>query len=343
MAVGDEARVSVRSYCAVFLETTYGTYPATAATNATAIEPLAIDIKTDIKSEMIESLYKFRGHIKRVQLDKEVVGTVEHYLHPHESVRLIATALGGGISSTVTSNVATHTLTVGNFDTNNSSISLNVRKGETNVFGYTGGRVNVLKLSANVGEPVKVSYEMIFKDSTFGITDIGSSLSISSTLPFTYVQGFYSYADTETNANTTTAREPITGFELSINNNMKSDKDARALGSNVLSVLPATRRKVDFKVMQRFDTSTTWNRFIQATQGAVQLLFQGATITTGSQFECMIRMPKVFMNTTDPNVGGPNDLLISEINFDVLVDNPDTSTGKDIWFQFINTNASYAA
>lgn len=344
MAVGDQAKAGVQSYVAFFLESTWGTYPASAATNASTMEPLSFNFKTNIKSELIDSINKNRGFTKRVQLDKEVAGSLEHYMHPIESPRLFAVCLGGGITSTGTSTTGwTHSITAGNFDTNNSSISFNVRKGDAHTWGYTGGRVNTLKISGNVGEIVKASYDFVFKDSTQGITDINASLSISAVLPFTYVQGVYRYQSTEALANTTTAEEPIQGFELTINNNMKTDKDARQLGSNLLSVLPATRRKIELKVMQRWDTTTNWNRFIQATQGSIELVFTGSAITIGTNYQCFIRLPKVFMNSPEPEVPGPNDILKSEINFDVLVDSPSTTTGKDIGVTFINDVSSYAS
>ena len=343
MAVGDEAKSAVPSYIGMFLETTWGTNPSTAGTNATAIEALSIGFKTNIKSEKLETLNRFRGYTKRVQLDKEVTGAMEQYFHPIESVRLFAVTLGGGIVSASMSGGFVHSISAGNFDTNNSSVAFNVRKGDTHVFGYTGGRVNSMKLTGAVGEVIKVAYDFIFKDSTQGITDIGSGLSISSVLPFTYVQGVYRYKDTETSIDTTTSEEPITAFELTIINNLKSDKDARELGSNVLSVLPATRRAVEFKITQRFDTTTTYNRFIQGTIGSVELNFVGGSMGTAASYQCVVRLPRVYMNSTDPEIKSAKDLLMSEIAFDVISDNPNTSTGRDIGVTFMNTVANYTA
>ena len=340
MTIGNNYEMGVNSYVALFKESTYGTYPATVATGASTIEPLTIGIKTEIESQKLETISMNRGATKRVQLNKNVSGSMEQYLHPTESPLLMAVCMGGGIVTSSLTGAYTHSLTAGNFDTTPSSISMMVRKGATNHWQYTGGRVNQMTISGNVGEVVKVAYEMIFRDSTQAGTSIVSSLSISSLLPFTYVDGSYRYAATEA-ALTSTASEKITGFELVVNNNMKSDADARGLGSNVIDILPPTRRTVEFKITQRFDTTTAWNRFVQNTQGSIELLFQGATITADNLNSCRIVMPKVFVNTPDPEVTGPNDLLMSEISFDVLVDNPLTTTGKDIAITFINDVASY--
>lgn len=340
MTIGNSYEMGVNSYVAVFKESTYGTFPATGATGASTLEALSIGIKTEIESQKLETISLNRGATKRVQLNKNVSGAMEQYLHPTESPLLMAVALGGGIASSSLTGAYTHSLTAGNFDTSPSSISMQVRKGSTNHWQYTGGRVNQMTISGNVGEVVKVAYDMIFKDSTQAGSDIATSLSISSVLPFTYVDGSYRYAATEASL-TSSVAEKITGFELVINNNMKSDSDARGIGSNVIDILPPTKRSVEFKITQRFDTLTAWNRFIGNTQGSVELLFEGATISGDKKYSCRMVMPKVYLNTPDPEVSGPNDLLMSEIAFDVLVDNPSTTTGKDIAVTFINNTASY--
>lgn len=340
MAVGDGAKAAVQSYVAMGKESTFGTY----ASATTAVEALSCTFKTERDSQKIESLGRNRGFSRRVFLDKKVSGSLEANLHPEESILLVATALGGGITSSGTSTSGyTHSLTAGNFDTSPSSLSFNHRKGDTHTFHYSGGRINSLKISANVGEPVKLSAEFIFKDSTQLSDDIASSLSISTVGVFTYVHGTFRYAATEANAATSTAAEPIQGFELTINNNLESEKGARQLGSEVLTILPSRRREVEFKITQRFDTTTALNRFLQATQGAVDLFFRGESIGSTSNFhECTIRLPKVFYNSgADPEVGGPGDIIMAEIPFDVLVDNPYTTTGKDIGITFQNATASY--
>lgn len=330
MALGDGAKSAVQSYTAVGRELTFGTYPT--ATSVFAFEALTCSFRTDIKSEKIDSLSTNRGFVRRVQLDKEVAGTVEQYLHPLESVVMFAAALGGGLTTTTASSASTHILKAGNFDDTIASVSFNVRKGNEHVWHYSGGRVNQLKLTGEVGSPVKVSYDFIFKDSTQLADDISASLSISSVLPFTYAQGVFKYSGTA---------ECITGFELTINNNLKSDKDARCLGSNVLSVLPATRRNIEFKINQRFDTTTTLSRFTDATNAAVQLTFTGATFVTGTSYTCQIDLAKVYQNSPDVELGGTGDVLVSEIAYDCLVDNPHTSTGYDIKVTFINNVTAY--
>ena len=136
MTIGANAELGVTSYVAIFKESTFGSYPATAATGASTLEPLSIGFRTEIKSQKLEEISRNRGFTKRVQLEKTVKGNLEQYLHPQESVLLTALALGGGIVSASLSGGFVHTLTSGNCDTSPASVSMLVRKGSQHFFQY---------------------------------------------------------------------------------------------------------------------------------------------------------------------------------------------------------------
>jgi len=323
MSIGDEAKVGLQSYVALGKESTFGTY----ASATSAIEAISCSFRTDISSVKLDTFGPNRGFMKRVQTDKVVGGTLEKYAHANEDVLLWAVALGGSFTFTSVTSAGLFSLTAGNFDTAPASLSFNVRKGDTHTWRYSGGRINNLTVAATVGEPVRLTAEFMFKDSTQQSDNIASSLSISSAAPFIYTDGVFRYANTEANAATTTSEERIQSFELSINNNLEA---GRELGSDVLRVLPAKRREISFTITQRFDTTTSYTRFIQATQGAVELKFTGDAITAEHNYEMTIRLPKVFLNSPDPELGGANELLSSQITYDVLVDSVSTTTGRDI-------------
>lgn len=345
MAVGSEARISPNSYVAFGKESTFGSY----ASASTAAECLSVGFTVSRKSEKLDTIGQNRGFTKRVQLEQTVKGAMETYLHPYESVLPIVVAMGGGIASSVTAvgGVYLHSITSGNFDTAPSSLSFNVRKGATasHVWRYLGGRVDQLKISAEIGEPIKVAYDWMFRDATNLTDDISNILSISSVLPFTFVQGVYQYSTTEVLADTTSAQEPIQGFELTVNNNIADGPESRELGTNLQTLLTPIRRNVELTIKQRFDTTTAYQRMLQATVGSIQLFFRGEVITTSSAVtkyhEMTIRMPKVYYAAADPELGGPGEVLTMEIPIDVLVDNPGTTTGKDIGITFQNAVASY--
>lgn len=340
MGVGSDFRTVVSGYVSMGKETTWGTY----ASATSAVEAIKCDFKTEIASQKLDAIGN-RGFHKTVRLNKTVAGELDTYFHPIESVLLLANCLGGPlVSNSVTASVYDHSISTGNYDTTTAilGLSFNERKGETHTWRYNGGRVNTMKISAKVGEVVKVSWAMVFKDSTLTADDVSAILSISSLVPMTFANGVFRYSSTEALAATTTAQESIQAFVLTVKNNLVVGEGARELGTNILSVLPATRREVDLSITQRFDTSTAYNRFIQATQGSVELFFRSGDSLGNNCFpEMTIRLPKVFQNSNDPVLDGTGNVLSSEFTYDVVVDNPSTSTGKDIGITVRNQITSY--
>lgn len=342
MAVGDGARAAIQSYIAYGKESTFGTY----ASVSVAVEAISCTFKVEKESMKLETLNKARDYSKRVQTNQNVTGNLETYVHPIESVLLFATGMGGAITTSSSSGIAIHTITAGNFDTTTAigSVCFNIRKGVsgTHVWQYTGGRPNVVTLSAEVGEPIKMSVEMVFQNATLGSNDIGANLSVSTIAPFVFHQGQYIYA-AGTSSLTTTNAEPIQSFELVIDNGIISDAPARQLGSQVPSVLPPTQRDIQLTISQRWDTTTNYDRFTSATEGSIRLQFTGATITSSATLTYLwqIDMPKVLMNTPDPELSGAGDLLQSEITFDVVTSNPQTTTGYAIVATIQNQTNGY--
>ena len=346
MGVGDQANPSVFSYVALSKEATFATY----ASASTAVEALQCSFMTSIKSQKIDAMFANRGYYRRVALEREVKGTLDQYLHPQESVLLLANALAGQISSTAATNSTVHSISAGNFQNSIASLSFNVRKGGAAgnpaaaalTWRYQGGRCNQMKMVGEIGQPVKVSYDFVFQDSTQVSDDISAILSLSSVAPYTFIGGVMKYGSSEGSV----AQENITHFELTVNNNIKSDKEVRALGTATVMVLPATRREITLKTTQRFDTTTVYNRFIQATEGAIELAFSGAAIvaaTTVSEyfFTMNIRLPRVVQKTGDVDLKGPGEILAADLEWDVLLDSPSTSTGRDIGLTVRNSTASY--
>lgn len=336
MAVGGSSYEAVRSYVALGKESTFGSY----ASATTAVEAISCNIKTEIESQKLDQIGVNRGFSHRVTLGKNVAGALEQYLHPQESLLLLANALGGPIVSTSVTGGATHSISAGNYDTSTAinSLSFNVRKGQSQTFHYLGGKVNNLKIVGKVGEPVQLTAELIFRDSTLLADDIQGILSISSVVPYTFAQGLFKYGVTEGSLSV----EPIQSFELTVANNIVSGEDARSLGTVTVDILPATRRSIELKVTNRWDTSTTYNRFISATQGAIELAFVGSAITAEHNYEMTIRLPKVYNNAGDTEITGGEEILKTEIAYDVLLDgNPATSTARDIGVTVKNNIAAY--
>lgn len=342
MAVGGSSKEAVRSYVVLGKESSFGTY----ASATTAVEAISCNIRTDVETEKLDQIGINRGFSHRVTLGKNVQGTFEQYLHPIDSVLLVANALGGPLVSNAgnTTTVFAHSISAGNYDTTTAinSLSFNIRKGQTDTFRYMGGKVDKLKLSGKVGEPLMLSADLVFKDSTLQSDDISANLSISAVVPYTFAGGVFRYSSTEAAAATTASNEPIQSFELTISNNIVSDDNARSLGTITVDVLPATRREIEFKVTNRWDTTTTYNRFIQATQGAAELFISGPAIDAGNNYEMTIRLPQIYNVTGDTEISGADEVLSTEITFDVIVSgNPATTTSRDIGVTVKNNVTAY--
>lgn len=341
MTIGQSGIPAASSYFAVFQEGAFGSVTGlTAATGATAFEPMSFSIIQEIEPLKLDTLAKTRGFTKRVQGNKTVSGTIEQHLHAEESALFLINAMAGTVTSAAGSAGSyTHSITAGDYSaTALASLSIKARKGSSHFARYYGGRVNQLTITGNVGETIKMSADVIFKDSTLTSSgDISANLSLSAEAPFVFTGGNFIYAAT-TASLTTTNKEFIENFELTINNNLE---EARALGQNTVTDLPPKRREIGLKVTQRFDTLTAYDRFIAQTSSAVRLQMTGSSLTSDDVRTLQIDMPKVLVNSPDPTVDSPNDILKQEFECDVLVDTPYTTTGKDIAMTLINAVASY--
>ena len=333
MAVGDQAKTGVQSLIAYFPETTYGTFAAT-TTSARMFQPMSIGIKVDFETLKFDTLSKLRGYTHQAQMNKNVGGTVETFLHPEESLDLFINAMGGTYTFTSITAAGDHSISAGNFASTDTlaSLSVFVRKGDNHGFRYAGGVINSLKLSASIGEPVKMSCDFVFKDASMGTGDaLAGVMSLSTIAPLVYADGTYRYDATEGSL-TSSVAEAIQSFELEINNNLVVDEKNRQLGSRVISGQPpALRREINFKISQRFDTTTTFNRMVENTAGAAALFFTGSTISAEYTRSMNIILPNIRHKNTDPVVEGADGVLQSETEFDVIASgNAGTSTSREI-------------
>jgi hypothetical protein len=92
----------------------------------------------------------------------------------------------------------------------------------------------------------------------------------------------------------------------------------------------------------RFDTTTAYAAMVAASQLAVELEFQGTTLTTSAiKRGLKVQFPVVYINNAgDPEIGGPDEVLTSEIEFHVLRDGS-SATGYACRALLTNNIASY--
>src|SRR3990167_1203884 len=223
MAQGDFAKVGANSWVAMFPESTYGTMSLTSSANLQTLQPISVGFQTSFDSQKLDQLSVNRGYTQRVQLNKNVGGSLETHFHPEESLHLFVNAMGGTFTFSSITSGSLYSITAGNWGTGSTigSLSFAVGKGDAHTVRYSGGVVSNLKLTAKVGEPAKLSCEMIFQDSSISSADtLTTVLSFSTIAPFTFVDGVFRYDATEASAGSSAANQPIQEFSLELENEL---------------------------------------------------------------------------------------------------------------------------
>lgn len=349
MAVGQGSLMGDLSYLAIGRETTYGTY----ATSTAGLNFLSASLRALKETKILEEIQTSRTNSNSIQLGKVIEGDVEFYFSPMNAASnyLLHNAFGGGpiTSATATGETAggggfQHTVNIANFDQTYSSLSINLRKGESSgakIFEYSGLRVNEMSFVAEIDEPLIANCGLVGKDVTLTTNDVSSSLTTSNQLPLSFVNGRFSI-ETSTGALTTTSFWHVQNVEFKISNNLNSDSAARRIGSDTLQVLPAGLAQFELKCSIRFDTSTAFDAMMAGTRLAGEFFFQGDTMSGSVARESIkFSFPNLRVSDAgDPEIGGPNEMLTSEVVFAVLRD--PTSGGYAVQAVVVNNTSSYA-
>jgi len=348
MGVGQGSLIGNLSYHAFGRELSYGSYNTCTA----GLNVLSSSMKVAQETKVLEEIQTSRTNSNALALSKMVEGDMEFYFSPRALAAnyLLQNAFGGGpvTSATATGETAggagfTHTVNIQNFDQTYSSLCLNVRKGDSTsgkVFQYDGIRVNEFTFSAEIDEALKCTASLIGRDATVGGTDVAGVLSTGAQQPLSFVNGRFS-VEGSVGSLTSTSYWNVQNIEFKISNNLMSDSGSRRIGTNVLQVLPAGMAVFELKVTVRFDTTTAYDAMLAQTQFAAEFEFLGATMATSKIREGIkIVLPAVkILDSGDPEIGGPNELLTSEITFVVL---RDLNAGYACRALVTNDTASYA-
>lgn len=349
MAVGDNALVGNLSYVALGREITFGTYTTCTA----GLNVLSASLKTMKETKVIEEIQTSRTNSNFIQLGKTIEASLEANFSPRNAAcnYLLHNAFGGGAitsatatGDTIGSGTFQHTVDINNFLTTYSSLCINARKGQATtgkVFQYDGLRVNDFTLNAELDEPLKMSVTLVGRDSTVTTNDVSSALNTNSQVPLSFINGRFS-VETSTAGLTSTSYWSVQNFSFKIGNNISSDANSRRIGSDLVQVLPAGMANFELKAALRFDTTTAHDAMLNGTRMAAELYFAGPTMTGSTLRESIkLTFPYVIVSDSgDPDIGGPNEVLTSEVNFAVLRD--PTTSGYAVKAVVINDTSSYA-
>lgn len=322
-------------------ETTWGT-----KISATSLMEFRSEtFKKTIKTENLNSLGGNRAHLRRVQTEIDVTGSLVWDLHPVDGIKLLKHALMGTVTSTQVGATVAWIHSFGASDLTSitqKGLSFDVRPSAdtTTAFQFYGCRVNTWKLTGIIGQPVRCEMSFIGKDATSGafLTTTGV---FSPVRPFLFQDGTF-FLDGTIASITAASNEQIIGFELMVNENLQTGNDTRSIGDQSRTALPVGPRDISLKLTQRFDTTTAWTRFLSNSQAAIRLRLDtgqtiGAALTTYAMF---IDLPKVFYDTYNMPVNNPN-VLTYDVDISAISDTV-TSAGNNIGLTLTNSVTTYA-
>lgn len=350
MAVGQGALVSHFSYLAVVRETALAAW-------ATATEGLhfnSCSLRVTKETKILEAIEPSRTYGHSMQLGVVVEGDVEWNFSSRTKASswFLINAFGGGVPSsatatgeTVGSSVMTHTFNLNDFSATYSSLSINLRKGDSvgaQRFSYSGIRVNEFTLDAEIDEPIKAKVSVVGVDYTTTVNDVNSSITTIKQTPLSFVNARFSVENLFASL-TSSSFWHVQSMHFGIKNNLKTDSGSRRIGSGLLNVMPAGIANLELTCKMRFDTSTAFTAMINANTLSAEFEFLGPTFTGSAIREGLkIQFPNLrIMDAGDPEIGGPDEVLTSEITFAVL--RSLTTTGDFAVKGFItNTISSYA-
>lgn len=347
MSVGQGSLVGNLSYIGVGREVTYGTY----VTGTAGLNFLSCSLKTTKETKIIEEVQTSRTNSNYIQLGRTIEGDIEFLWSAKNlaSNYILHNAFGGGpvTSATATGDTAgavsfTHQIDIANFDQTYTSLSINMRKGDSassKIFEYSGLRVNEFTINAKVDEAIIATVSLIGKNSSTTSNDVSASLNTLNQVPLSFINGRISI-ETSSAAITTSSYWYVSDTELKIANNLNTD--TRRIGSDTIEALPPGIANFDFKTTIRFDTLTAYNAMLAGTRFYGELEFLGDTMTGSKLREGLkFNMPYLIIKDAgDPEVGGPNEVLTSEVTFTVLRD--PTTSGYALRATVTNNTSSYA-
>jgi hypothetical protein len=292
------------SYIGIAEESTY----SSVQTATTFVEFTSEGFIKEIEEQRREEINTTRDFTRRMTGNVTVSGSLEAPLNIAADgfIYLMKQAMGGTCSSATLTAVGaySHTLNVGNMEDNKGTssaddvkgLTVTVRRGLTNQWQYKGMRVNTMTIKGEVGSPITATFELMGR--------YGTSSSDSLTASFTNINPLnFSGVTFNTGATiSAVSTEYITGFEFTLANNLA---EQRVLGSPYVYAMPPLRRDVKLKLNQQFDTLTSYNRFIQATKTAIQIILDtGVTLSAAaSTYSMSINIPCCYFNNVNPQVG----------------------------------------
>lgn len=345
---GQGALISGLSYIAIGRETIAGTYNTCPA----LLPCLSSSLTLKRDNKILEQIERSRTYSQRTVQMEKIDGDLSFYFQPELDACgfLLQNAFVGTVTSataaaeTVGGGAMVHTFNIGDIYQSHTSICVNQRKGDaTNgkIFQYAGIRVNEIMFSSEINDALKCNTSLIGMNATVG-ADVHTTTMQTATAALSFVDGRFS-VEASFASLTSSSYWHVQSVEFGWNNNLKADAAAGRIGSANITVLPAGMAQFTLRAKMRFDTLTAWNAMRNATQLACELEFQGPTLGASAIRQGVkFRFPRVYVHMAgEPTIGGPNEVLTSDVEFHVLRQD-DTTAGYACQALMTNKKASFA-
>ncbi len=335
-----------RTWVGLEEETTFGTRDTVSA----YMEFVSESIKPNRETLKLESLNTTRDYMRQLQGNEVVEGSLEFQLSADNDAHIwiMKQAFGGTVGiSTISAGVNfQHTLNLGDMESNKGtstasdvkSLSISIQKGDTTTsqMHCSGIRINALTVSAEVGSPVNCTAEIIGRTAT--ITSEAHTVAFPALTPLHFTGVSITTGQTTTSLTATSC----IAFELSLNNNLINDTNARELGNRLLKILPPAQREVNLKLTMRFDTTTAYDMFMaNSATSALILLDSGETIGSagGSTYSMSFDLPKLYLeNAPVPEISDKG-IITQELEYFGVREN--TTTAYVLKAQVNNSTVDY--
>ncbi len=334
MAVGAGARLGYVGVIGLCPEETLGTHK----TSTSYIEFNSESMKKTIEALKLPAINMSRNYKRQIQTIETVEGSIEFDMDLASDfcINVIKQAMGGTVSSaTIAADEMTHILSEGDMQsnkysatsgTNTVAFSLQVRKGGVfeasktgsgDVWDFNGCRVNNLSIKGEVGSPIIVTAELIGVSASISTDSLTASFSGKLPLDFSHVT-----IETGDSIGNITATEYYQSFEFSINNNLVPD--SRNLGSRNIGVLPPTKRDTMLALTQRYDTTTSYDRYTSQTLTAFEITIAGqqtiTAVAASTVYAMHIKLPRCIANPNMPVIDDPG-LISQDVEYNCLQGN----------------------
>lgn len=278
-------------------ETVYGTPVTVTRFYEYRSESLSMDIER-IQSSALRSGQRVQRSDRWSPGKKSVGGDCEFEVANKSMGFLFKHCMGGVVTSQPDSGgaptVYKHTFTPGDLPVSaTGQVGRPDTGGTCRPFTYHGLRVSEWEMACAVSDILTLKTSFVGEDEDTATALATASYPASLSL-LTFVNGTLTIGGSAAD---------VKSFSLKGNNGLADDR--YFLGSALRKQpLEADMRPYDGQFDAEFESLTHYNRYINGTEAAVVLLFQGATIATTFKYELKITANVRFDGKT-PNVGGP--------------------------------------